>query len=407
MIVTFSFIGCMGNSKEVSNEEIPNKKELTEKEKLEDFEYMYTILKENYPYFEVNKRQNGVDWLSKKNEYMDRIKASIDDESFFKTLQIIMSELNNGHTHILDEKFYSFAIDVYNKNSNYCEAWLKQLNNPKAIKRYEAAEEQKDKSPGTPNSPSSHIVSDNIKASILEKDKTAYLSIGALNSFYIEEDMKIIKPFLQDVKDYKALIIDIRGNVGGDTRYWSDNIVPMLIDRPLDYSNYIAYRGGSFVEDFVKCISGLDYDDLQPISNIKEENLKKLPPEVIESFKYYIKETNTLKPNNPIGFNGKIYLLIDGSVFSSSEAFAVFAKSTGFATLVGERTGGDGIGSDPSICTLPNSGYCFRFTKEMGMTADGACNFEHKTEPDIKVSAKKAPDFNDDEAIQAVLKLVH
>lgn len=83
MIVTFSFIGCMGNSKEVSNEEIPNKKELTEKEKLEDFEYMYTILKENYPYFEVNKRQNGVDWLSKKNEYMDRIKASIDDESFF------------------------------------------------------------------------------------------------------------------------------------------------------------------------------------------------------------------------------------------------------------------------------------------------------------------------------------
>lgn len=43
----------------------------------------------------------------------------------------------------------------------------------------------------------------------------------------------------------------------------------------------------------------------------------------------------------------------------------------------------------------------------MGLTSDGACNFEHKTEPDIKVSAKVNPDFSHDEAIQAVLKLVH
>lgn len=407
MIVTFSFIGCMDNNKKVSNEEVSNKKELTEKEKLEDFEYMYTILKDNYPYFEVNKRQNGVDWLSKKGEYIDRIKVSIDDESFFNTLQIILSEFNNGHVYMLEKKFYSRAKEVYNKDSDSYEAWLKQLNNPKAIKRYEAEEGQKDKSSGTSNSSSSHIVSDNIKASILEKDKTAYLAIRSFNSFYIEEDMKIIKPFLQDIKGYKALIIDIRGNGGGATSYWSDNIVPMLINGPLDYSYYMAYRGGSFVEDFVKSKYGLDYDDFKPISNVKEENLKKLPPEVSESFKYYAKNTITLEPNNPIGFNGKVYLLIDDRVFSSSEAFAVFAKSTGFATLVGERTGGDGIGDDPAICTLPNSGYCFKFTKEMGINPDGTCNFEYKTEPDIKVSAVEATNFNNDGAIQAVLKLVH
>lgn len=403
MIVTFSFIGCMDNNKKVSNEEVSNSQELTEKEKLDDFEYMYTILKENYPYFEVNKRQNGVDWLSKKNEYIDRIKATTDDESFFNTLDIILFELNNGHTSMVDKSYYSYLKSLYSENSKFFQPWLKQLNNPKAMERYKPIQGIENGVQSSVN----NITPQNVKTSILEKNKVAYLSIQSFNMFNIDEDMKTIKPFLQDVKDYKSLIIDIRENVGGATTYWTDHIVPILINRPLDYSYYIAYPGGSFSEEFVKYISGLGYEELQPISSIKSEKLRNLPPEVSESFKCYIKVTNSLKPNSPVGFNGKIYLLIDGSVFSSSEAFAVFAKSTGFATLVGERTGGDGIGSDPAICTLPNSGYCFRFTKEMGIAPDGACNFESKTEPDIKVSAVKATNFNDDEAIQAVLKLVH
>lgn len=31
-------------------------------EKLDDFEYLYGILEKNYPFFEVNKRLNDVDW---------------------------------------------------------------------------------------------------------------------------------------------------------------------------------------------------------------------------------------------------------------------------------------------------------------------------------------------------------
>lgn len=46
---------------------VPN--QLTEKQKLDDFEYMYTVLKENYPFFQVNVRMNNVDWLAKKAEY--------------------------------------------------------------------------------------------------------------------------------------------------------------------------------------------------------------------------------------------------------------------------------------------------------------------------------------------------
>lgn len=401
IVIIFTFIGYVGNTEKMLNRNITNNKQLTQKEKLDDFEYMYTILKENYPFFEVNRREYGTDWLLKKSEYISKIKSTTNDLSFFIALQSILSELNNGHVAMLDESSYSDYKSIYEQNQKSNEAWLKQLNNPKAIARNSTISETKnDLKPSSNN-----IVTDNVKTNILEKDKVAYLAIHSFYTFNIYGDMKIIKPFLKDIKNYKALIIDIRGNGGGDSGYWSDNIVPMLINKPIDNTEYVAYRGGSFLEQFIKSRSGFGYDKLEPISNINKENLKNLPPELKKDFKYYSKDIATYKPENSVGFKGKIYLLVDGLVFSSSEKFATFAKSTGFATLVGERTGGDGIGSDPALCVLPNSGYVFRFSKEMGLTADGTCNFEYKTEPDIITSAKTDSNFSNDEAVQYVLKV--
>lgn len=402
LMIIFSFAGCTDSNEKSSNKNITNNKQLTQKEKLDDFEYMYTILKENYPYFEVNKRLNRIDWLSKKKEYISEIKITTNDDSFVNTLQSILSELNNGHTSMLNKNFYSYAKSVYETNPQVNEAWLNQLNNSKTTARYST---MPDTGSGLQLS-SNNITPNNVKTNILEKGKVAYLSIHMFNTFNVDGDMKIIKPFLQTIKNYKSLIIDIRGNSGGDARYWADNIVPMLINKPLVDTQYIAYRGGSFTEQFIKCRRGFGYEGLQPISSIDELKLKNSPPELKENFKYYSENTTNYNPENSIGFNGKIFLIVDGSVFSSSEAFATFSKSTGFATLIGERTGGDGIGDDPAICTLPNSGYSFGFTKAMGLTSDGTCNFEHKTEPDIKVSAKISSNLSKDEAIQTVLKIV-
>jgi len=399
ILIIFGFIGCGlnydKNSGEISN---INSKQLTEKEKLDDFEYMYIILKENYPFFEVNKRINGVDWLARKDDYISRIKATPNDESFFSTLNVILSDLNNGHTGMLDKNFYLYFKSVFEKNSKIDGAWLEQVNNPKTVGRYSSMQGKE-----SSNYSSESIIPNNVNTKDLEKGKIAYLAIHSFNTFNIDEDMKIIRPYLEGIKNYNALIIDIRGNGGGDDEYWSKNIVPMLINKPLDEKQYIAYRGGDFLEQFIKNRIGGGYEKLEPISSIYEENLKCLPPELKEDFKYYFECLNHYEPENSIGYKGKIYLLIDDGVFSASEAFAIFAKSTGFATLVGNRTSGDGIGWDPAVCALPNSGYVFRFTQEMGLVSDGACNFEEKTEPDIKVSYERS---SNDQAIQAVLKLV-
>lgn len=92
MIITiYTLVACgVSSSSEVS--------QLTEKEKVEDFEYLYKTIEENYPFLEVNKRVNGVDWLGNKEEYLESIKSSNGDYQFIQTLDNILKDLNNDHT---------------------------------------------------------------------------------------------------------------------------------------------------------------------------------------------------------------------------------------------------------------------------------------------------------------------
>lgn len=97
----------------------------------------------------------------------------------------------------------------------------------------------------------------------------------------------------------------------------------------------------------------------------------------------YAEVNYDISPLNPVGFKGRIFLLVDDKVYSSAESFAAFAKAAKWATLVGTRTGGDGIGIDPALVSLPNSGLIVRFPLEMGLNPDGSANEEFATAPDI------------------------
>lgn len=397
-ILILSITGCSGSE----DKSISSNGQLTQQQKLKDFEYMYTILKENYPYFGVNKRLNGVDWLANKNKYIEQIKATKSDEDYYETLKGILHQLNNGHARLLNKSEYlTFNKGFKKDEKTYSKAWLDEMNKPEAVKRYSAMKVTKSKEEVPANTNS-----DNVKTSILEENKVAYLAVHSFFNTDKAKEGQIIKSFLQSIKNYKALVIDIRGNGGGDARYWENNIVPMLLNDSVRYNEYLFFRGGEFVEKFIESKFSVGYSALNRVSSFNGEQLKTLPPEIAKDFKYCVGIPLTYKPKNSVDFQGKIYMLVDRNVFSSSETFAVFAKSTGFATLVGEKTGGDGIGFDPAVCTLP-SGYIFEFPLDMGFAPDGTCNFEHKTEPDIKVSAKVGSTFADDEAIKTVLKLVN
>jgi hypothetical protein len=88
------------------------------------------------------------------------------------------------------------------------------------------------------------------------------------------------------------------------------------------------------------------------------------------------KETETEKPLS------KVSIETDddwGRIF----AFALFCKETGFATLYGTHSAGDGISDFPIYYILPNSKLLDRFTPGMGIEYTGRANEEVRVQPDV------------------------
>ena len=134
--------------------------------------------------------------------------------------------------------------------------------------------------------------------------------------------------------------------------------------------------------------AAFDGSDLALLS-IEELPVDKLPaldPKDLADATHFVIYNSILYPalDRPL-FTGRFWLLVDEGVYSSSEKFSLFCKQTGFATLMGETTGGDGVGIDPMLVSLPDSGIVFRFTGEEGLNPDGSCNEEYGTTPDIVI----------------------
>ncbi|MDK0540853.1 S41 family peptidase [Clostridium perfringens] len=400
-ILISTFVAC-GNKVDIGTP-------LTEEQKIEDFNYLYKTIEENYPFLETNKRLNNVDWLSKKEEYLQRVKNTKSDIEFLITLNSILSELNNGHTHMItNSSQFRDLREIYSMNKGWQKkVQLPVLNNKKALARYNINKNEKiqvlnqeknENMEGIKNASTKDIV----------KGKIGYIYIPQMISYYnMGKDIELIDEYLNNIKKYQALIIDIRGNGGGDSYYWISYLVPKLIDKVYENTTYSFWKDGEVINNYLKKSKVKYSTGFGEMKDLDTTKLVNLPVEVKEDFKYYSKNTMEISPSeDSIKFKGNIYMLVDKGVYSSSEAFASFAKQTGFATLIGERTGGDGIGSDPLLHMLPNSGYIFRFSKDMGTTADGTSNEEFKTEPDYEIQyAGKTGNFENDYCIKKVLEL--
>jgi hypothetical protein len=219
----------------------------------------------------------------------------------------------------------------------------------------------------------------NIKTDIIEENKIAYLKINSFGMEHIDEDNSILIDFYSKIKDYPYLILDIRGNSGGATNYWEKNIVSPLTQKELKYKNYIAFRNSKYIRPFI-----IDKMTYHYIFKKKTDSLKLKNRDLTDYGYYYTAETIIKKKGN-INFKGKILLLVDENVYSASESFASFCKAPKFATLIGTNTGGDGIGPDPALLVLPNSGLIIRFPMTLGINSDFTINEEMHTSPDIYI----------------------
>lgn len=453
---------------------------LTAEQKREDFNYLYETLKNSFPYFEVKKRQFGVDWLSMHDEFEAQVLSTANDLEYYRTLKKILSQIQNGHTNLIEPgEAYEEYAELYRDMG----PWNQVFNNPRVKERYaywkEIVTESEEKclpvlfqyvegkyvvdggyAGGEPEQiglskgsvlnsvdgveideyvqglKSQRVLAidrlrgkpmlkllvirtvkdvqlevtlpENTKTSLrvspityrpLEENSekpehlytaevftqynAAYLKVPSFSSFYVDKDKEGILQFLQETAQCKALIIDIRGNGGGSDSYWRHNLVAPLTSKKLESEAYLLFRSSDYLKPFMKHKMFFGIHTLKPLKAFPFVNEQPIYFENNDGV--YTDSDSSVSPAGKTGFTGKIYLLVDKYVFSSAEAFAVFAKSTGWATLVGTDTGGDGIGFDPVVAALPHSGLVVRFPCEMGVTPDGKPNEETATAPDIYV----------------------
>jgi hypothetical protein len=206
-----------------------------------------------------------------------------------------------------------------------------------------------------------------------ESDSIAYAYVGTFGTgldAYGEEALT----FYSEIEDYDHLIIDIRGNNGGFYSKWINGIVEPLIQDTVVYNQYLGFRNSPYATQ----TQAYMLTDIVPKTDISY-----LPPEAQTDNYTIYRNTMTFNPMGEFEFTGNIVVLMDNYVYSAAEGFVNFCKETGFATLYGTASGGDGLMIRPFNFVLPNSKLVINSASALGLDSTGHVNEEVRTQPDV------------------------
>lgn len=91
----------------------PGWKNLTTSQKLEDFRYLFRVLKENHGKLALIKRLYGYDWLAHEKEFEEEIRRTRDDLEFALAIDRILDSLNDPHTAIMPPRLWTAYLGLH------------------------------------------------------------------------------------------------------------------------------------------------------------------------------------------------------------------------------------------------------------------------------------------------------
>lgn len=378
-----------------------------------DYEYMWQVLEENYPYFGVAERKYGVDKEQIKQKYSDEINEKL--EWYRKRQADVIPDAAYWFSDLIDRCLSEFNslgdlgyVDpsIYSRNK-YELARIEYYNNiysnEKSLDVYKLLQAET-----PPDITDNNYDNDNVSFEILD-DNTAYMKIKSMSPQYIALDWEKIQIFYSEITDCDNLIIDLTQCDNSSMNdiyyyYWQHTIVQPNIDKITTSYISMLMKSGSeninYINIFELHSRLTDYTPNQDdanASNASEMFGKLLTLELTHYPKdYFAPEIAGAKPVYSKLFYGNIYLLINKSVAAGAENFAMFCKNTGFATIVGTQSAGNRTMRDfvflyPATVRLPNSGLIFQYSPMYVLNGDGSCNAEYGTMPDYLCEEGETP----------------
>ncbi len=382
--------GCAAPAEEADSRWDPALKNtlgLTPEQRLEDYDHLVKTLKDSYLCLGVHDRENPEDPAEDIfRKYREMVAENDSDDAFYSAVYSTLWRLGSyGHLWIIEPEDYYEMLDwCKTQDTTGREQW-------KAVT--EASEEQYAKLKayldglGEEDGGSwsgGGETGENLHTLLLPEEGVAYLKVDSFLTDYdpeYQKEAQAILDFYNAAGGCTDLIIDLTDNSGGSERYWQNLLAAPLADAPLSCTNYALLADSENNRPYIENV--FDPSELHPISELPD--LPKLERGGLEAATHFVESTLRVTPAaERAAFRGRVWLLVGPMVYSASESFAVFCRATGFATLVGSQTSGDGIGAlDPILMRLPNSGILIQFTMMYGLNPDGSGSEETGTAPDI------------------------
>lgn len=373
---------------------------LTEEQRLEDYDYLVSTLKDSYLCLGIHDRENP-DYPAEDifRDYREMIEETDSDEAFYSAVYSTLYLLGTyGHLWIIEPEAYRDYLSSYcgGQMDGWTEDrahWKEVLESAVTKEGYEKLQKLLEAEESGDDSGNTGIETEEEKTSNIQTLRLSELGIGyvKIDSFPAdyEEDQKQLFEFYDALGGYTDLIIDVTENSGGSELYWQNLLVAPFTDKPLSCTNYALLADSENNRPYIENV--FSEEELHPADELPD--LPELNWNGLEAADYYVESVLAVQPGSyRAPFDGRIWVLTGPQVYSASESFSVFCKETGFAKLVGGQTGGDGIGSlDPVFLQLPNSGILVQYTMLYGLNPDGSSSEEAGTTPDILSDDMESP----------------
>ncbi len=259
-----------------------------------NFEALWKIIDEHYCFLDYKQHEYGLDWQQVYNKYCVRVQGQLTDLQLFEVLTQMLGELRDGHVNL------STSYD-YGRYWSWFENYPANVSDT-LLRRYMGTD---------------YKIASGLRYRILD-DNIGYLRYESFSSPIGEGN---IDEALMYMMLCQGLIIDIRGNGGGDLTY--AELLAARFCKEKTLVGYTQHKTGKGHSDF-----------------------SSLEPQYIE-------------PSGNIRWTKPVVVLTNRQVFSAANEFTMYMKAMPMVKVVGDHTGG-GAGM-PFSSSLPN-GWVVRFS---------------------------------------------